>query len=108
MAWASRRSARIREQRRITIKAAPTNHTAPTKIAFSAMRSPASPITPNGVAHERCAASDLSSTAPSGAIKLSEVATQIQYFVVALPRQSEDTAQAANQTTDAYSKWNRT
>jgi hypothetical protein len=37
---------------------------------------------PSGAAHETWDAQSLSATAPTGRIKFSEVATQIQYFVV--------------------------
>ena len=38
-------------------------------------------------------------------MKLSEVATQIQYFAVALPRRVDVSANAAIQTIDAQSRW---
>jgi hypothetical protein len=37
-------------------------------------------------------------------MKLSDVATQIQYFVVALPRGIDVRTQAAKQTIEAYSR----
>jgi len=61
-----------------------------------------SPMMPNGVAHERWDDQNLSRTAPTGRMKLSEVATQIQYFVVALPPRMDVRAQAANPTIEAY------
>ena len=44
-------------------------------------------------------------TALSGKMKLSDVATQIQYFVVAVPRCIDVRSQAAIQTTEAYRRW---
>ena len=59
-------------------------------------------VLPSGEAQLRCRASNLSTSATSGSIKLSDVASQIQYFVVALPRGIEVRSQAASQTMDAY------
>src|SRR5262249_17757831 len=95
------RSARIRNHRRLTMSIAPTSQIAPTVVALSATRRPASPIAPSGRAHARCVAKDLSRMAPKGRTKLSDVATHTQYFAVALPRTLEVRTQAANQTSEA-------
>jgi hypothetical protein len=55
-----------------------------------------------GAAHESRDVQNLSTAAPRGKMKLSDVATQIQYFVVALPLGTDVRTQAANQTSDAY------
>jgi hypothetical protein len=88
----------------VNIKVAPINHTAqtttavePREIVFAR-----SPIMDMGAAHERWDVQTLSTAAPSGKMKLSDVATQIQYFVVALPRGIDVRTQAANQTSEAY------
>ncbi len=57
-----------------------------------------------GVAHEMCDAPNLSMNPPNGTMKLSAVATQIQYFAVALTRGSDVSAQAAQQTSEANSR----
>ena len=56
----------------------------------------------SGVAQERCDVQNLSTIAPRGKIKLSAVATQIQYLVVALPRGSDVKTQAATQTSEEH------
>jgi hypothetical protein len=61
-----------------------------------------SPMMLSGAAHERWDAQNLSRTAPSGKMKLSDVATQIQYFVVELPRPIDVRTQAVSQTIEAY------
>src|SRR5258706_5247290 len=106
MAEALRRSARIRKQSRVIIKVAPSNHTnesitatRPREMVFAK-----SPIMPSGAAHERWDAQSLSATAPTGRTKLSAVATQIQYFVVALPPRMEVRDHAAIPTIEAYTK----
>src|SRR5205807_8055521 len=107
-AWAAARwSARSRQPSRASIKAAPSSHTTPSTAAAVPLEMPfaTSPTRLSGVAHERCDAKDLSSAAPSGRTKLSAVATQIQYFVVALPPRIEVRAQAASPTIDAYRRW---
>src|SRR5260370_14882576 len=97
----------MRKERRGTTKIAPSNHTTesieaihPREMVFAKP-----PIMPSGAAHERWDAQSLSATAPTGRTKLSEVATQIQYFVVALPRPIDVRTQAANQTMEAYRRW---
>jgi hypothetical protein len=62
------------------------------------------PITPSGVAQLKCGAHSLSMSAPIGAIKLSAVKTQIQYFVVALAPGMVVSTHAAAPTMDAYSR----
>ncbi len=59
------------------------------------------PMAPRGVAHVKCGAQNLSMSAPEGRAKFNAVATQIQYFVVALARRVEVSAQAAEATIDA-------
>jgi len=59
------------------------------------------PTMPRGVAHERCDVQNLSTNAPIGKMKLSAVATQIQYLVVALPRGIDVKTKAADQTSEA-------
>src|SRR4029077_3642378 len=62
-------------------------------------------IAPPGVNHERRDGHNRSGTALSGRRKLSDVATQIQYFVVADPRCIDVRSHAASQTIDAKSRW---
>jgi hypothetical protein len=54
------------------------------------------------VAHETVDAPKRLKNPPSGTMKLSDVATQIQYFQVAFPFQSDVRTQAARQTIEAY------
>jgi len=63
-----------------------------------------SPIAPSGLAHVKCGAQSLSMSAPEGRTKLNAVATQIQYFVVALARRIDVNAHAAEPTIEANSK----
>jgi hypothetical protein len=58
-------------------------------------------MTPSGVAHERRDAKTVSRAAPSGKKKLSMVATQIQYFVVALTPRIDVRTHATNPTMEA-------
>ena len=74
----------------------------PATVRSSEIKTPTSPIAPIGVAHERCADQTLSMRAPVGKMKLSEVTTQIQYFVVALAMGSDVRTHATRQTKDAY------
>src|SRR5206468_8283056 len=46
-----------------------------------------------------------STSAPTGSTKLIDVATQVQYFVVALTRRDEVTAKAASATRLAKARW---
>lgn len=62
-------------------------------------------MTPSGVAHEKCDVHNLSTTAPTGKMKLTAVATQIQYLMVALPRGIDVKTKAANQTSEANRRW---
>ena len=65
------------------------------------MTAQTAPMMLSGLAHARCGANNLSTTAPTGKMKLSEVASQIQYLVVAVPRGMEVRTQAASQTIEA-------
>src|SRR5215469_13524939 len=100
-------SLRIRNNSLTSISITPTSHTTPSTLAmvrFSEMITPTEPITPIGLAHDKCAVQTRSRIAPRGNMKLSDVATQIQYFVVALPARKDVSAHAANQTIEAYSR----
>src|SRR5262245_12635519 len=87
-ACASRRSLRIREINRLSIQEAPVIHMTPrmTAVGPHVMSHMGSPIPPSGLAHVKWGAQSLSMSAPEGRTKLNPVATQIQYFVVALAR----------------------
>jgi len=60
---------------------------------------------PSGLAQEKCIAHIRSRIAPTGKKKLTDVAVQIQYLVVALPRGTDVRAKAARQTIDANYRW---
>jgi hypothetical protein len=62
-------------------------------------------MTPSGLAQEKCVAHNRSRIAPTGKKKLTDVAVQIQYFVVALPRGTDVSAKAASETIDANIRW---
>jgi len=69
------------------------------------LRLAASPMMLRGVAQEKCDVQNLSTTAPSGKMKLSAVATKIQYLVMALTRGIDVKTKAANQTSEANRRW---
>jgi hypothetical protein len=92
----------MRSQSLVSITTAPSNHTNAITVAFLATPNPTSPIRPIGLAHESCCAQSRSITAPSGKKKLNAVATQIQYFAVALPLRSDVRTHAALQAIEAY------
>src|SRR5438105_7182444 len=94
--------------KRTNIVTAPTDQTRQsTAIAAGPMEMPRSttPITLPGVNHERRDGHNRSGTALRGKRKLSEVATQIQYFVVAEPRCIDVRSHAPSQTIEAKSRW---
>src|SRR4029077_17972781 len=98
---------RIRRHRRANITAAPTDQTAENaaiagplkKMAFCA----AAPM--SGVNQPKREGHNRSGARLSGNRKLSDVATQIQYFAVAVPRCIDVSSQAAIQTIEAYRRW---
>src|SRR5258705_466128 len=101
IAWALRCSVAIRAQSLASMKVAPINQIAQSTAAsasFSETATPRPPITLIGFAQEIYGAQSVSNTAPSGKMKLSPVANQIQCFVVALPPGIDVKAHAANQT----------
>src|SRR6266404_4722468 len=59
----------------------------------------------SGGNHPRRDGQNRPGTTLSGKMKLRDVATQIQYFVVALPRCIDVRSHAAIQTTEAYRRW---
>src|SRR5258708_1051524 len=61
--------------------------------------------TSGGVTHESRDGQSCSGITLNGRMKLSEVATQIQYLVVAVPRCIDVNNQAASQTIEAYRRW---
>jgi hypothetical protein len=102
-----RRSFRSLDRRRAKRKADPDNQ-ARRRIGAAGLRErrlAASPTTPRGDAHRRWGAPSASRIAPVGRMKLSDVATQIQYFVVALPRGIEVRSQAQTPTAEANRRW---
>src|SRR5579864_7010416 len=103
---ASPRSLRMREINRISMERPPVIHIAPriTAIRPCVISHTGSPITPSGLAHVKCAAQTLSISAPEDRTKLNAVATQIQYFVVALARRIDVNAHAAVATIEANSR----
>jgi hypothetical protein len=62
------------------------------------------PITASGLAHVKRGAQSLSMSAPEGRTKLNAVATQIQYFVVALAPRIDVNVHAAEATIEAHSR----
>src|SRR5579864_1440394 len=98
-------SARSRRESRVNIRSAPASQVVTTTVAFRATIRPTSPAGLNGLAQNRYADRDLSRIAPNGKTKLSDVATQIQYFTVALPRPIDVRRRAATQTSEAFRRW---
>jgi hypothetical protein len=96
----------MREINRMSIEKAPVIHITPriTAVRPCVMSHTGSPITASGLAHVKCGAQSLSMRAPEGRTKLNAVATQIQYFVVALARRIEVNAHAAEATIEANSR----
>ena len=85
---------------------APVIHITPriTAVQPCVMSHTGSPITASGLAHVKCAAQSLSISAPEGRTKLNTVATQIQYFVVALACRIDVNAHAAEATIEANTR----
>src|SRR5580700_8190374 len=100
----------MREINRRSIAKAPAIHmtASATAVQPCVMFHMGSPMAPSGVAHLKCGAQSLSTTAPVGTVKLSAVTTQIQYFAVELAPRIEVSTHAAAPTIDAYRRWTLT
>jgi hypothetical protein len=104
-AFASRLSLRMREMNRPSIKKAPVTQVTPSTTAIRprVITQTGLPITSSGLAHVKWDAQTLSTSAPEGKTRLNAVATQIQYFVVALARRTDVKAHVIEATIEANS-----
>src|SRR5262249_28793085 len=95
----------IRNQSRASITASPMAQTAARAAPRTLRRATVFPTSSSGRAQDTSGGRKRSMSTPAGSTKLIEVATQIQYFVVALIRRDEVTAQAASATKVAKARW---